>query len=669
VLIDTGKGKRMIFERAAKVCGLMVMAFCANSFAVEGFRLVPMPREIVATDGTAHLSAEWKICINNNDCNDNQAAMLLAEEVKSCCGWNWEIVCKMPPRRYILLRVQPLQGHEPDLYKEQGYSLTVEAQRIIVEAPTVTGRFYGIQTLRQLIRASSKGKVSQLAIVDYPALEVRGISDDVSRGQMATVEDFKSTIRQLAFYKMNLYQPYIEDLFEFSTDPYIGSGTGRITKDEMAQIAAEAKRNHMILAPVFECLGHQSRLLAVPGLREYGEIDQRHGELSWVAPFQPADPNALEFVKRLIDEMSQACSSPFFHIGGDEAYLVGTGRSKHLVEKIGKGRVFAEYFTQLHDYITSRHHRRMMLYGDSLLEHPETLQMTPKDCIIVDWHYGGEEFPSVRTLKNAGFTSIVASPNIWAEDAFYPEFGAGRKGLKNIGAFAAAAKQEKILGVITSRWGGSGDEDLRENGWLGYAFTAAASWQKDIPDTNQFVTFFSVNQYGTDLPMMAEAERLLGWQRHSALYADFHTVTLRAVKEDQLQGMKVLRADMQQVRSFVRRLRGQVRYCDDHLDSMDLVARRYLYMIERDMILDQIARVVAQKKWSELPSEQQAKIVSELVLLREELKSITAEFERLWLRHNKFPDVGYHLKRLHSQIVEIQDLIYDAKDGRLTVKP
>ena len=108
-----------------------------------------------------------------------------------------------------------------------------------------------------------------MRIKDWPSLKWRGISDDISRGQVSMAEDFKNIIRELAFYKKNLYQPYIEDMFAFDSSPQVGRARGAITKSEMAEMVAEAKKYHVTLVPVFECLGHQDRLLSLPENRQY----------------------------------------------------------------------------------------------------------------------------------------------------------------------------------------------------------------------------------------------------------------------------------------------------------------------------------------------------------------------------------------------------------------
>ena len=71
-----------------------------------------------------------------------------------------------------------------------------------------------------------------------------------------------------------------EKVFRFDTDPEIGKERGAVTKKEMAQMVQEARKNHIVLTPVFECLGHQDRLLSLPENRKYAEV-QDQNETPW----------------------------------------------------------------------------------------------------------------------------------------------------------------------------------------------------------------------------------------------------------------------------------------------------------------------------------------------------------------------------------------------------
>lgn len=635
--------------------------------AMEELKLVPLPREIKLLEGELKPSSEWIIWLEQKSEDELCAAELLQREAKACFNWDWQISPEpaAPSKKRIVLKSGIVKDTDPELFKTQGYYLWIKPEEIIIEAPTAVGRFYGVQTLRQLFRTAKNQSLPLLEIKDYPALEWRGVSDDISRGQVSQVNDFIEIIRTLAFYKKNLYQPYIEDMFRFQISPDIGKERGAITKEEMALMVAEAKKNHIVLTPVFECLGHQDRLLSLPENRKFAEV-QDPKQAPW--SFSPVLPETLEFIKELIAELAEATPSPFFHIGGDESWDVGKGTSKKLVEEIGVGKVHARFFTRLNEYIKERHKRQMMLYGDMLLHHPEALVEMPKDCIIVDWHYfPAEDYPSVKQFKDAGFKYIMASPAIWSWSCFYPNYNLG---FKNVATFAEVAKREKLMGCITSSWGDEGAENLRENNWTGFAFSAAAEWEEVAPDLDKFLSRFVAVHYGIDSPELVAIEKKVGWLDYLEERAPakiFHRQPkIKPEKEEWLNKLQTLEKNMEEAREKVQKIRERVRFHQEHLDVLDHVARRYLFLARKCKTLDKISRSLGEKKIAELSWERQKEIVQSLENLHLELTDLTADYERLWLRRNKFPKLDFNLERLQNQRAGLQEFITLAYAGELT---
>lgn len=638
----------------------------AGGCAMREMHLVPMPQEVTLHKGSVTVEKDWKVAVPDADANDAYAARLLAEEAKACFGWSPAVVTGGPGPSIISIEAYAPRGTEPELFKTQGYLLRVESDRIRIQAPTATGRFYGVQTLRQMMRGSRGGVLPRADILDYPALEWRGISDDISRGQVSLPEDFEYIIRQLAYYKKNLYQPYIEDMFAFDTDPEIGRARGHVTKAEMARLVEEARKNHVVLCPVFECLGHQDRLLGLPQNRKYAEL-QDPEKTPW--SFSPVLPESFEFVTRLVDEMAGATPSPFFHIGGDESYDIGEGTSKQRVQEIGVGRVHAEFFSKLIHYIQKTHNRRVMLYGDMLLRHPEALEHMPKDALIVDWHYSPvTEYPSIRQLKDAGFTHILASPGLWSWAAFYPNY---HKGFRNVATFADNAKRERLLGCITSSWGDNGAENLRRNNITGFAFSAAAEWEPISPDPDAFLRRYVVTRYGADSAALARAERTLGFiEPFKDTYPAnmFHRrLQLRTRGRNHLATMIQLQADMRQALDAVKQARTEVRFDREQLDNIEQAAWRFLFLAERDIALDKIAAQLKSKPFAKLTPAERKDIVDTLARLHNELGEITAQFKTLWLLYNKEPKLDFNIERLDRQRGELKTLLDAARAGTLAI--
>jgi hypothetical protein len=642
--------------------------FMSNSgFAEKQLKLIPVPREISFEKGEIPLSGDWKIFVPGDNQEDLFAADLLSGEAAVCLGWKWEITREKPLRNYILLEEYAFDPGEPGLFLKQGYTLTIDDDLIAIRGATAAGRFYGIQTLRQILRNVINKAIPKLTIKDYPAMEWRGISDDISRGQVSNLEDFKEIVRDLAFYKKNLYQPYIEDMFRFDADPNIGSDRGAVTKTEMEALVREATQYHVVVSPVFECLGHQDRLLSLPENRKYAEI-QDPGGRPW--SFAPMNEDTFEFVTQLIDEMAALTPSPFFHIGGDESFDVGKGQSKKMVEKYGIGRVHADYFSRLNSYIKVKHNRRMMVYADMILRHPEAMAYMPKDCIMIDWRYSpDDDYKTTAKLKEAGFEHIITSPGIWSWASYYPNFPWA---FRNIAHAAEAAKKENLLGCITSSWGDNGAENLRQNNWVGYAYSAAALWEKDTPDPERFLRRFVALHLGDDSEELAEAFRLLGWYDYldmNYLGNGFHrTAKLKTKDKAWLDKLDEFSRNMEKVRDLTKGHRDNLRFKKDYLDIVDHVVRRNLYLASRDKTLDRIAQTLKDRESGDLAGEEQRQILQDLTGLRDELVKLTGEYPELWLRRNKFPKLEDNMIRLHGEIALLQDYITQALRGELSAE-
>ena len=635
---------------------------------MKELKLIPKPKEYQFLKKEVTLSADWKIYLASNNADDIYAAEVLSDEARVCFGWGLTVVPNEPEKNAIVIRSCAPLGIESELFDEQGYFLSIEPEKIIIEAPSAVGRFYGIQTLRQIFRNCNGMSLPCLKIKDWPSLKWRGISDDISRGQVSTVSDFKTIIRELAFYKKNLYQPYIEDMFTFDIDSMIGRERGAITKEEMTEMVIEAKKNHVVITPIFECLGHQDRLLSFPENRKYAEIqDTTKGPWS----FSPVNEDTYQFVTKLINEMAEAVPSPFFHIGGDESFDVGKGTSAKRVKEIGVGRVHAEYFSRLNKYITQTLNRQMMVYADMILNHPEALSYMPKNCIIVDWQYFPENtnFPTIKQLKDAGFQNIIASPGIWSWATYYPNYAMA---FTNIGNFSAVAKREKLLGCITSSWGDGGAENLRENNMLSYAYSAAAEWETDTPDPDPFLRRFAMLYLGDDSDKMTITLKNLGWfdyMKENYIGRVFHRIPcIKVQSPDWLERLQQLWEKMQETRRLLDQQRTTVRYNKEWLDVLDHVAQRNIYLAERDQTLDHIARLLNDKKSGELLPNQQKEIITDLERLQDNLAQLTGEFQQLWLRRYKYPKLDFNMQRLGNQLAILQEFIALARSGQLTAQ-
>ncbi|HEX9614153.1 MAG TPA: family 20 glycosylhydrolase, partial [Bacteroidota bacterium] len=394
-----------------------------------------------------------------------------------------------PPKASLASAV--IREHKLELneaMKQEGYVLAAGTNGISIIAESARGRFYGVMTLLQLMKVEKRTVgVPRVLIRDWPLQGMRGITDDLSRGQVSTMENFKKIIRFLARYKLNVYSPYIEDIFVFKNHPLIGKNRGALTDAQIRELDSYAKRFHVELIPIFETLGHWENILLLPEYARYAEFPGAH-------TLNVSDESSYELLDEMIGELAAAFSSPWFNMAADESWDVGLGASRKRVEESDLATVHAEHYKRLFD-ILKKHGKQPLMYGDIILNHPAILEKIPKDVVIVDWQYwAGQEYPSAKTFRDAGFPFVV-SPAVWNFTGPFPNYV---NTILNVRNFARSGYENGAMGILTSNWNDYGGEALRELNYYGFAWTAECAWQPLEADPVRFDRKFFVQMFGND---------------------------------------------------------------------------------------------------------------------------------------------------------------------------
>lgn len=373
----------------------------------------------------------------------------------------------------------------PVEFIDEAYTLEINENKIIAEAKTLKGLYYASLTLSQIVINNKNKNLPVLKIVDYPNMKFRGISDDVSRGQVSTLENFKRIIKFISEYKMNTYMPYMEDIIKFEKYPEIGVGRGALTKDEIREIVKYANEHFVEVIPIFQTLGHYENILSQPEFIQYADW-------TGAASLDVTNPQIYEFLENLLIEVFELFPSKYFHMGADESYDVGLGNSRKLVEESSLADIHAEHYKRIYD-LCKKHDKEVMMYGDIILSHPEILEKIPKEIIIVDWHYFPKfNYPSTKIFKDADFNFIV-SPTVWNFNSAFPEnFFA----IPNIQTIINDGINQNSIGMINSSWGDYGSETFREYNLYGYAYSAQCAWNINKSELNTFNNSFFKQFFG-----------------------------------------------------------------------------------------------------------------------------------------------------------------------------
>ena len=363
--------------------------------------------------------------------------------------------------------------------KSEGYLLDVRPQGILAAASTEAGLFYAIQTLRQLARKhGGTYSIPHLTAADSPALRHRGLSVDISRGPVLAEPAMRGLIETLAEFKMNLLTFYMEHVFPYDHAPLAAPATG-LGAETFARLADYARRHHIDLVPQQQMFGHLHHVLKVESYTKMGE--RPHGSV-----LAPGDPGAEEWVGQAARQLARVFPSPFLHIGCDETFELGRGRSRERVAREGFEAVYLAHLKRVAELLRPLN-RRLMFWGDMALAHPALLAALPKELIPMSWDYHPrQEYASlVEPFRRHGFEFFVC-PGVNNWQRIFPRIDAA---LANIGGFVEEGKRAGALGMLNTHWN-DGGEGLLNLTWYPVVFSAAAAWQREPVEEGAFAASF-----------------------------------------------------------------------------------------------------------------------------------------------------------------------------------
>ncbi|NHJ20861.1 MAG: hypothetical protein EAX91_07970 [Candidatus Lokiarchaeota archaeon] len=351
---------------------------------------------------------------------------------------------------------------------KQGYVLITDGSRLYLKGESLHGIFYGIQTLIQLLNSNpSEGLFPSIAIVDFPLLEIRGVSDDISRGQAATIDNLKKFIQVLSHFKINhYYLVYMQDMFRFENYPEIGKGRGGYTKAEIEDLFKFAKDNFVELIPIFQTIGHWDNILYQENFWQYGEFPGSNS-------LNIANEEIYPILDNMIKELSEVFKSEYFHIAADESWDVGKGKSKEYIEKLGIDKAYLKHYKIIHDIVKKHGYDKIIIYHDILCKYDEVLKDLPKDMIVMYWKYNiKEKHPLLEKIKEFHLPFIV-SPSIMDYNRVFPSLIRAEKNITNL---IKDGYKNGAIGEITSSWGDYYNKEIRENRMYGFIYSSQVGW-------------------------------------------------------------------------------------------------------------------------------------------------------------------------------------------------
>ena len=319
--------------------------------------LVPWPQSLTLSGGDMALTARSRVVYS--DASLLPLAQVLSEEIEAVTRLDVKVASGDPSAGDICLRLTTY----PEITGE-AYRVTV-ADYAMAEAANYNAVAMGSVTLLQAIKKSgSVYSVPKMIVTDQPDAAYRGYMVDVAR-QYHSIETLKEIVIMCRLYKMRYLQLHLTDdqAFTFPTKAYpeLAAFGSDYSMAELKDLVSFADKRGVILVPELEVPAHASCFTrAMPEL--FGS--PTNGIINF------AKPEVWDAIKTIISEMCHVFqSTPYFHLGADEANIWGLSRDPEFAAAFetygvdGIEGLFNHFINELNDKVKSRGKKTIVWEG------------------------------------------------------------------------------------------------------------------------------------------------------------------------------------------------------------------------------------------------------------------------------------------------------------------
>jgi hexosaminidase len=533
------------------------------------------------------------------------------------------------------------------------YALEVRTDALVCTAAQPAGLPYGLQTVCQLIRANLKSNaLPGLVIRDWPSLRWRGFQDDMTRGPSSTLDTLKFEASLAAYLKLNLMTYYMEFQFAFRKHPAIGPLNGSLTPEDLSALVSFVKPLHLEILGNQQSFGHFGRILQHP---EYAALRETPEVLT------PVREETYQLLDDFYSEVCPLLPFPWFNVCCDETAGLGTGPSRAWTAELGVGGVYVHHLRRIHDLLRDKYGKRMMMWGDIILKHPDHLGEIPRDTIMLTWGYDAR--PSfedqILPFTQSGFAFFVCpGVNNWSR--ILPDFGGA---VTNIQNFVRDGAKHGALGMLNTDWEDDG-EALNAVKWHADAWAAECSWNASSTPIASFnrrigaVLFGeSGDHFGQAVELLSRTHRLRGmrsmfntrfWEQ------DFVSGTNAAMVASTASNLLAL---VHPALVHLEACRQEARCNQAVLDALCFGARRMELIGQRLLDGQEVIRLYQRAYATRAGAEDLSRVEELLRRNRDAHEALGRQFATLWLAESKPYALDWTLRRYTNTVNRFTDLL------------
>ena len=383
----------------------------------------------------------------------------------------------------------------------EAYRLVRRAGRTEVESHSEVGDYRARSTLSQIERLEQLGHPvpDEFEVVDWPALDHRGVMLDVARGRVPTVATLEDLVERLAAMKVNHVELYLEATFDHPGHEEVCRPRDPYTVEDVRRLAEHARRHHVELVAQQNSLGHMEHWLAHPDFAGLAALPGGYRTPDGLgheppACLDPSLPGSWDLVAELVTNAADAFVAPRLHVGLDEPIDLSPGVWDAIFDVPGavapwkqvddgafcvplpddRKAQYLEWVRRLRS-LPALDGVEMMMWADVVAPHPELLPDLPAGVTLVEWGYEADHPFAVRCgrLAAAGVPFWVApGTSGWTSVS-----GRWSVMTANVAAAADAAVALGAQGLLVTSWLALPPV----SDWPGFVWAAGLAWNPSRP--------------------------------------------------------------------------------------------------------------------------------------------------------------------------------------------
>lgn len=411
---------------------IAVAVLSATAIMARNVTVVPYPDDVVISDGTFNAAGAGFRYDAGFDKLAKDAVLNFAAQLSAVSGKQSNVRKGNSDKGFVFVLDKELPA--------EAYRLIVDADKALVEASSLNGVIYAIQTIKQLLHVQIYGKelaaeqdwtIPCVKINDAPRFGYRGMMLDVAR-HFFTVDQVKKCLDLMEIHKLNTFHWHLTDdqgwrieIKKYPRLTQIGSvrketlighyrdnkgydgtpyGEGMwYTQDQIREVVAYAASKGITVIPEIDLPGHM-----VGALSAYPELGCTGGPYEVRTKWGIADEalcagkeTTYEFLENVLSEVCDLFPGEYVHIGGDECRKGCWEKCPHCQAKIRElgykddDRHTAEQYLQ--SYVTRRMENFLNSKGKRLIGWEEILEgnLTPS-ATVMSWRGKKAEIEAVR---------------------------------------------------------------------------------------------------------------------------------------------------------------------------------------------------------------------------------------------------------------------------------